>query len=82
MCHSQKKSPCSELKRKFIGHLGDKNFKIHELMVELVQYTVASHEENSRQVFGGTKHRWEWSHPHTTIVLHDVGRGGPMSLGR
>jgi hypothetical protein len=26
------------LKRKFIGHLGDKNFRNRELMVELVQY--------------------------------------------
>ena len=40
--NSQKKSPCFkslELKRKFIGHLGQQIFRICELMVEMVQYT-------------------------------------------
>ena len=39
--NGQKKSPCFkslELKRKFIGHLGQQIFRIRELTVEMVQY--------------------------------------------
>jgi hypothetical protein len=39
--NGQKKSPCFkslELKRKFIGHLSQQIFRIHELTVEMVQY--------------------------------------------
>jgi hypothetical protein len=42
MRNGLKKRPCFkllELKRKFIGHLGQQIFRIHELMVEMVQYT-------------------------------------------
>src|ERR1700691_2240577 len=39
--NGQKKRPCfkvQERKRKFIGHLGQKIFRIRELTVEMVQY--------------------------------------------
>jgi hypothetical protein len=56
--HSQKKSPrlkSLELKRKFIGHLGDQNFRIRELMVELVQYPITMHSlDQELRGFGRT----------------------------
>jgi hypothetical protein len=52
--NGQKKSPCFkslELKRKFIGHLGQQIFRIHELTVEMVQYFVRIPQGRATRVY-------------------------------
>src|ERR1700691_9853 len=54
MRNSQKKSPCFkslELKRKFIGYLGQQIFRIRELTVEMVQYMYGAHQRKRQRKY-------------------------------